>query len=160
MKIANSIKISVFAKEDENEAAIEEKLRELTSLDLEKEKINVKKQTATGFNEKKIRIMEIVLEKDRHIKAFIGFLKENLGEKQKEILLRQKESRLDNNLNFFIRLDKEKLLNNEFWITDSGNCFHIKANIAAFPKKKEKAVEIIKSIFTGHGFRDNRYMQT
>lgn len=147
MKIANSVRISVFTKEEENAAEIEEKLRRLVHFDLEKEKISVQKQAATGFNEKKITIMEIILVKDRHINAFLDFLKEKLGERQKELLLRQKESRLDDELNFFMRLDKEKLLQDEFWITDSGNCFHIRISVAAFPRKRENAAKIIENVF-------------
>ncbi len=147
MKLANSVRISVFSKEDENEQAIENKLKEMIPLDLEKEKIAITRQTATGFNERKIRILEVLLTKDRHTTAFLEMLAQNLGEKQKEMLLRQKETRLDNDLNFFIRLEKNRLLNGEYWITDSGNCFHIKINIAAFPKKKDKAFEIIEWIF-------------
>ncbi len=147
MKLANNVRISVFSKEDENEQAIEEKLKQMVPLELEKEKITLTKQTAMGFNEKKIRILEIALNKDRHINTFLESITKNLGEKQKELLLRQKESRLDEELNFFIRLDKEKMLNNEYWITDSGSCYHIKINIAAFPRKREKAFEIIEQIF-------------
>ncbi len=147
MKLVNSIKMSVFTKEEENEREIEEKLKQLIPLELEKEKIAVTKQTATGFNEKRIRIIEAMLTKDRHINAFLEKLKENLSEKQKELLIRQKESRLDDELNFFIRLDKEKLLNNEHWVTDSGNCYHIRINIAAFPKRREDALKMIEKIF-------------
>ena len=146
MKLANSIKISVFAKGEENEQEIEDKLKQLIPLDLEKEKIAVTKQTATGFNETRIRIIEAMLTKDRHINAFLEKLSENMSEKQKELLIRQKESRLDDELNFFIRLDKEKLLNNEYWVTDSGNCYHIRINIAAFPKRREYALEMIEKV--------------
>ncbi len=143
MKLANNVRIKVFAKEEENAAEIEEKLKQLVPLDFEKEKIPVKKQAATGFNEKKITIMELSLAKNKHINAFLDFLKEKLGERQKELLIRQKETRLDNELNFFMRLDKEKLLQNEFWITDSGNCYHIKISVAAFPRKRENALKAV-----------------
>ncbi|MBI2141992.1 hypothetical protein HYU15_00705 [Candidatus Woesearchaeota archaeon] len=143
MKLANNVKISVFSKEEENAAEIEEKLKQLVPLDLEKEKIPVKKQAATGFNEKKITIMETSLIKDRHINSFLGFLKEKLGERQKELLIRQKESRLDEHLNFFIRLDKEKLKNGEFWVTDSGNCYHIRISVASFPRNRENAMRAV-----------------
>ena len=43
MKVVNSIKFSVFVKEGEDEDAIKEKLLDLIDLDLEKEKIEIKK---------------------------------------------------------------------------------------------------------------------
>ena len=41
MKIANSIKFSVFVKEGEDEGAIKDKLLDLISIDIEKEKIEL-----------------------------------------------------------------------------------------------------------------------
>lgn len=147
MKLANSIRISVFAKEDEDESRIEEGLKSVIPLDFEREKISVERKTSIGFNERKIRILGILLQKDRHINAFLEFLGGKLGERQKGLLLRQKESRLDSELYFFIRLDKEKLLNGEFFITDSGSCYHIRISIAAFPKSRLDALGVVERIF-------------
>jgi len=148
MKLLNNIKLSVFIKEDEDEERLTQVLKSLVPFDLEEEKIGVKKINATGFGEKKIIIAEINLEKERHNKEFLRRLNELLSEEQKELLKRQAESRLDESFNFFIRFDKEKLLNHEHLkITDCGHCFHIKMNIACFPRKREKAMEIIQNIF-------------
>ena len=63
-------------------------------------------------------------------------------------MLEQKESRLDEDLNFFVRIDKEKWIDGkEMFLTDSGNCFHIKILIAAFPKKRENALKIVEKMF-------------
>jgi RNA binding exosome subunit len=148
MKLAHQIKISVFIHEEENREEIYNKLLTLVPFNIKEQKRILNEDTAQGFNERKIKTYEIVLEKDRHINSFLEFLKEKLSDEQKELLLRQKESRLDNERNFFIRLDKEKLLNNEFYITDSGNCFHIKISIAAFPASREKAIEVVNQIFS------------
>lgn len=148
MKFAHNVKISVFCKEYENETAIIHSLKSLFPFYLEKEKIKLNQQTATGFNETKIKIFDIILDKERHINKFLGFLKEKLSAEQKGLLIRQAESRLDEKLDFFIRFDKDKLIQeNKLYITDSGNCFHIKISIAAFPSKREKALEAIKTLF-------------
>ena len=148
MKIAHSVRITVFVKEGEDEGKIKSKLLELIPFNLEEEKLELKEQIATGFNESKIKIFEIVLEKDRHIEAFLEKLVEGLSEETKELILRQAESRLDDDCNFFLRFSKEKLIEeNDLWVTDQGNCFHIKINVAAFPKKREIAMEIIRNVF-------------
>ena len=148
MKLANQIKVKVFAKEGDNREEILSKLISLFPFDIEKEKINVNEDTALGFNGKEIKIYEIILDKDRHINQFIEKLKCSLDEEKEEMILRQAESRLDDNLDFFIRIDKKKLMEEDiFWITDAGNCFHIKMSIAAFPATREKAIEVIKHIF-------------
>ena len=44
-------------------------------------------------------------------------------------------------------LNIEELLKEKYSITDSGDCFHIKMHIAAFPKNRESALKVIEKIF-------------
>ena len=148
MKIANSIKLTVFAKQEENQEKIKSTLLSLIPFNLEQENLQISQQTATGFNENKIIIFEILLEKERHIQSFLDNLLQNLSQEAKQLILKQAESRLGNECNFFLRFSKDKLINeNEIWLTDQGNCFHIKINIAAFPKNRDIALEIIRNVF-------------
>ncbi len=146
MKIAHSVKISVFANEGEDRERIKEKLVSLIPLDLEKEKIKIEEKKAQGFNEKEIIIYTVLLNKDRNVNAFLDSFFSKFDEVQKNMLIRQKESRVDDDCNFFIRLDKEKLLNDEFRIIDSGNCFHVKIQIAVFPSRKEAAFGVVEAL--------------
>lgn len=147
MRSANSIHIRVFSKEGEDEEKIAERIKLLAPFDFEKEKIKFRRETAISFNESKIKIFTLLLEKERHTTAFLKLLMSKLAQEQKELLLRQIETRLDTELNFFIRIDKEKLLNeNRLWITDSGNCYHITISIAAFPRKREVALKVVDEI--------------
>ena len=146
MKVANSIKVKVFIKEGEDEEKVKQKLLSLVPFSIEESQLS--KSLATGFNESKITIYEVLLEKDRHIRDFLDSLLAKLDNEVKERILQQAESRLDNEGNFFLRFKKDKYMNeNELSLTDQGNCFHIKINIAAFPKKREKELEIIRNIF-------------
>ena len=54
--LAHNINITVFCKPEEDVGLITEKLLFLVPLDLKKEKIELKRTNATGFNEKKITI--------------------------------------------------------------------------------------------------------
>ena len=78
---------------------------------------------------------------------FLKVLNEKLSKEQKDMLVMQVDSRLDDELHFFIRLDKEKLMDDEYFITDSGNCFHVRMSIAAYPAKKEIGKKIVQNIF-------------
>ena len=148
MRIAHSVKITVFAKPEDDADKIKAKLKELIPFDLEKEKIVLDQKTAKGFDNREITIFEVILTKEQHTNLFLKNLINNLSEESKELILRQAETRLDKDYNFFLRLSKDKLINeNEFWVTDAGNCFHIKINLAVFPKKMEKALELIKELF-------------
>jgi hypothetical protein len=146
MKLANIIKVSVFIKPEEDENSLKLKFLELLPFNLEEEKIVLKKTRATGFGQKEIIIYEVELSKDKHTNLFLKNLKEKLDEQQRTMLVKQ-EDRLDERLNFFIRLDKESLLHGQYQVTDCGECFHIRISIAAFPRKKEVALEVVKKIF-------------
>lgn len=148
MKLCHNIKASVFCNEEEDENDVLNHFLQLFPFNIEKEKIKLKKTKAKGFNEKIITIFEIALKKDKHINSFLEFLNEKLNNSQKELILKQLNSRLDNDLNLFLRFDKNKLLKEDrLWLTGKGNCFHFKIAIAVFPKKKEKAISIIQKIF-------------
>lgn len=148
MRLANFIELRVFSYEGEDENKIIEKLKSLVPFDLQNEKVSISQKTATGFNEKTIRIFGIRLEKERHTNKFIENLASKLTSEQKELLVRQAETRLDTEFNFFVRFDKTRLLKkDELWLTDSGNCYHIKINIACFPRTKENAIGVIRNVF-------------
>lgn len=147
MKYAHNIKVSVFCKQEDNEADILKNLLALFPFNLEEQKVKVNRSNAEGFQQRKIVIYEITLEKDRHINEFINHLLSSLNDEQKQLLIRQLDSRIDNDLNFFLRLDKDKLIKEgKYFITEYGNCYHIKMSVAAFPSKKEMALEVIRNM--------------
>jgi RNA-binding protein len=146
MKIAHSITITVFAKEEEDKQKIKEKLLGLVPEGIDKEKLKLNEQAATGFSEKKITIYTLTIDKENHITKFLKNILSKLSNEQKNMLSNQIESRIDEECNFYIRLDKEKLYEGECHMTDQGNCYHIKTHLAAFPAKKEKATEIARKI--------------
>lgn len=146
MKQLNHVKISVFCKEGEKEAEILEGLKLLLPLDFEKEKIKLEKRTALGFNKKKVIVIDVNINKNRHIKTFVGNINNRLNQEQKDMIKRQADSRLDQNLDFFLRFDKDRLIKEKrLWMIDGGNCYHIKMSIAIFPKRRERALELIKN---------------
>lgn len=148
MKTTHAIKLSVFSKEEDNEQDVLNSFLSLFPFNLEEQKITLNKTNAEGFNQSKIKVFEVMLEKERHTTPFLKHLLEKLTPEQKELILRQAESRLDNELKLFLRFDKDKLMKeNRLWLTDSGNCFHIKMSIASFPAKREAALEVVKGIF-------------
>jgi len=147
MKYAHSLKLSVFSNENEDSGLILSSLKEFFPLAFA-DKIKIKKTEAEGVNENKIEIFEIILTKDKLINQFLESLTEKLDKESKKQIIKQSESRLDENLDFFIRFDKDSRINEkELVLTDSGKCFHLKMAIAAFPKKREVALNIVKELF-------------
>jgi RNA binding exosome subunit len=148
MKLLHNLLLTVYAKPEDDGKKVKENIRKFFPFDLKEEKIKINQKTATGFEERKIRIFTVELEKQRHLNKFIKHLREVLREDQKELLRKQKRSRIDQNNHFFIRFDKDKLITqDEFWITDAGNCYHLKLSIAAFPTSRENALKTIDDLF-------------
>lgn len=146
--LLRKVSVRVFSKDEDSEELILNSLKSLFPFSLEDEKVEISRCTASGFGGAKILILELSLSKQRHLNAFLKSFVSRLGSGQKETLLIEKESRLDENLDFFIRLDKQILAEKkEFFITDSGSCFHITLSIAAFPAKREQAMKILEKIF-------------
>lgn len=146
MKLINSVKVSVFCYENDSEDEIIKGLRFIFPLDFEKEKIRIEKRTAEGFNEKKIITINILMQKDSQNNAFLDNINKNLSEQQKELIKRQAESRLDENLDFFLRFDKDKIIKEKkLWIIDGGNCYHVRMSVAAFPKRRETALDVVRN---------------
>jgi RNA binding exosome subunit len=151
MKLAHQIKIKVFSyeKNNEDDKLILDKFLQLFPFDLKDEKIELNKTNTKGFEERKITIFEVKLTKEKHTKQFLENLIQNIDEEQKKLILAQLESRLDDNLDFFLRFDKsEYLKNDKLKLTDSGNCIHVEISVAAFPKKREIGLEIVKEVFS------------
>jgi RNA binding exosome subunit len=148
MKLCHNIIVRVFCHSHEDEKRIEATLRSLFSFDLEKEKIplhRIKATAADGFTP--IFILQIHLEKDKHIAKFLEQLNKNLTPENKNMLIRQ-DNRIDDDCNFYMRLDKPKLLEGIYWLTDEGNCFHFRFCVAAFPKKREVAKVVVRRMFS------------
>lgn len=147
MKHLHRITITVFAKPEENEDRILEGLITLMPFDLAKENITLQREIATGFNDREISIYTLVLERQRHIRAFLSQLTSHLTAGQQRLLISQADSRLDEECNFYLRIDKPEWLNGNLYLTDSGNCYHIKLTLAAYPKNKQAALAIVNTLF-------------
>src|SRR3989338_8351727 len=152
MKYAHSIRLNVFSYENENIQNILGAFLKFFPFSLEENKIELKKTEAKGDSESSITIFEVVLTKTNLINQFLDFILGSLDKKQKELILEQIESRLDENLDFFIRFDKKEWISsNKLKLTDSGKCFHLKINVAAFPRKREIGLKIINELFQNKG---------
>lgn len=154
MQYAHNIKISVFVKESESESAITAALKKLSGLPEKsfaatekKERVGIGRTVAAGFNEESIIILELILTSQKHIKQFLNHLLSLLSPSDKELLRRQKTSRIDAALHFFIRLDKSHLLRDDVLLTGGGSCFHLTITLAAFPRKREAAERVADALF-------------
>lgn len=149
MKWVHRIVISTFAKPEDAVSDVEAAMRSLVPFNLEEAKVKLEVQKSEGFNHRTIKIFTIILLKESHTNDFLQFLLDNLADEQKRLLISQAESRLDENFDFFIRVDNDHWANErKIWFTDTGNCFHIKLSLAVFPKRKATALALVEKLLT------------
>lgn len=148
MKNAHYITVRVFIKPEEDEEKIKQTIQDIIGVDekhFEKERVEVKKETVLGFQDRKIQKVMVTLHKNNKINDFLQRLNNNLNDEDL-LALRKQDNRIDDDMNFYLRLRKKELLNGTYVLTDKGNCYHVKINLATYPKKKIKAKEIIRRV--------------
>lgn len=147
-KIFHSVVVNVFIKEEDNFEQVEQVFLNLFPFDLIKEKIIYEKTEALITEERKLNILKVILNRNRNMNDFMKSIKEKISIEDKNLLVEQLNSRIDEDLNFFFRINKDKLLKEGiFQLTDTGNCFHFKCHVATYPQNLEKAKEKIKLFF-------------
>lgn len=145
MKQIHNFTIRVFIHdENEEEISLNTLLRFLPD-DLEKEKIiieneEIRVEHGTDFNK-----LEVKLTKDRHTKLAFNTLLNLLTTEEITTLIAQ-ENRIDDNGRFFMRFERKALDHGKVILTDGGDCYHFSILIAAYPKNRTRAIEIVKEM--------------
>lgn len=146
MWIAHNVRIEVFAYDEEREDIKNSLLSlcpETVLDDIYEGKLRIEEHVMKGKREeeKDITIYRLHLEKRKDSTAFV---KQLFGKLNDENIENKLFKRIDENCKCYIRLDKESLLKGEYKLIYGGDCFHIKIALAAFPKKRKKAQELLK----------------
>ncbi|MEN6291529.1 MAG: RNA-binding protein [Methanobacterium sp.] len=102
--------------------------------------------TTEGYFKNPVLILHDKISKNREIKNFIHILEE-IDESSKKQLRSELENKMDERGNLFLRFDKQRAYLGDLKIIKHGDAIHVKINIAAYPAKKEKAMEVARDIF-------------
>lgn len=138
MKISQ-VRLSVVIHDWDNEKLVEEKFNELLK-DIEKDKIEIKKNTDKGLISYKLSYLYTKIEKKKYIDIFL----KNLLEKGLDINELEKNINFDENSNVYFRIDKEDLIKNDrIRITYGDNTFQVRIGIDGYKKDNEKVKEFI-----------------
>ena len=146
-QLLHNITITVFEKDTSKIEGIYKTFNELLPIDFSKEKINVKHEKTTGFNEKTIHILSLKTIKPRHNYLLIKNILKKMNNKDLKKIYNERENRLDQEGHFYMRLDKKSLLEKKYVLTEKGDCFHFKIKIAAFPNNRTNLLKSIEKIF-------------
>ena len=150
MKYIHTVTIRVFSK-NETPESIEKGFDYLLPFDLMKEKIKINSQYFHADSEnpdaEPMTVYSVFMDRQAFIGEFIKYFRSLLTPEQKKNIIARAEKFMDEDCAIYIRMDKNELIRERIEFVEHGDCFHITMNIAAFPKKKEKALEIVKMLF-------------
>ncbi len=140
IKMIHNIKFRAFVYENESVDEISQAILNL----LPEAEIEV--EEAEGLLEDKILILTGIVSKKRYTKTFFNKLLEAVD---LEKLNSDLEQKMDEKGNWFLRFDKIDALDEKLTILDSGDSIHLKIKIAAFPAKKQIAVDKVREAILG-----------
>ena len=137
----HNIKFRAFVYEDES---VEEISQAILNILPEAE---IEAEEAEGMLEDKIIILSGVVSKKRYTKTFFNTLLEfaDLDKLNSDL-----ERKMDEKGNWFLRFDKSDALNEKWTILDSGDSVHMKIKVAAYPARKDIAVEKVRDAILSH----------
>ena len=137
----HNIKFRAFVYENES---IDEITQSILNILPEAE---IEAEEAEGLLEDKIIILSGVVSKKRYTKTFFKTLMDSVDlEKLNDDL----ELKIDEKGNWFLRFDKDDALDEKWTILDNGDAIHLKVKIAAFPAKKQIAVDKVREAIESH----------
>ena len=131
----HNIKFRAFVYEDESVDEISQAILNILP------EAEIEAEEAEGMLEDKIIILSGSVSKKRYTKTFFNEL---LDAVDKEKLNEDLELKMDEKGNWFLRFDKVDALNEKWTILDSGDSIHLKVKIAAYPAKKEIAIDKVR----------------
>ena len=107
------------------------------------------------MTEDKIIILSGTVSKKRYTKEFFNLLLESVDlDKLNDDL----ERKMDEKGNWFLRFDKEDAIDEKMTIKDSGDSIHLKIKIAAYPAKKEIAVDKVREAIFDKNFSKEKFV--
>ena len=131
----HNIKFRAFVYEDESVDEISQAILNLLP------EAEIEAEEAEGLLEDKILILTGVVSKKRYTKDFFNKL---LQSTDLEKLNNDLEQKMDEKGNWFLRFDKNDALDEKLTVLDKGDSIHLKVKIAAFPAKKQIAVDKVR----------------
>ena len=133
----HNIKFRAFVYEDES---VEEVSQAILNILPEAE---IEAEEAEGM----IIILSGVVSKKRYTKTFFNTL---LDSTDMDKLNSDLERKMDEKGNWFLRFDKSDALDEKWTILDSGDSVHMKIKVAAYPARKDIAVEKVRDAILSH----------
>jgi RNA binding exosome subunit len=100
-----------------------------------------------GHHGNPITILSVQLKKKAECLNFAHFVRGNFSEETVDILREEMPERLDDDLVFHLRFDKQAAYLQQVKLTNSSDAIIAKVKIETYPKNREKAGAIVEELF-------------
>ncbi|MBP1946077.1 RNA-binding protein [Methanobacterium petrolearium] len=104
------------------------------------------KEVTEGYHNNPVIILHGKITKKREINDFLEKLR-SLKPSVKKKILKELHNRMDDKGNLFLRFDKQCAYLGDLKMVEHGDALHLKLKIAAYPARKEIALEVAQKIF-------------
>jgi RNA binding exosome subunit len=102
---------------------------------------------AEGHHGNPIIILSVQLKKKAECLNFAHFVRGNFSEEDVDMLRKEMPERLDDDMVFHLRFDKQAAYLHQVKLTDSSDAIIAKVKIETYPKNREKAGAIVEELF-------------
>ncbi len=143
-----TMRVSAHATEDRSrvKAALDFFLQ--NCLNRESDLCNLIEETQVeGYYGNPILMYNAKLSRKPHTRAFVRFIKDNLEAADFEVLRKELSSRLDEDLVFHLRFNKQAAFMGWAEMTSSSDAVIVKVKIATYPKDIHKAMIVLEELF-------------
>jgi RNA binding exosome subunit len=100
----------------------------------------------TETDEGKMIIYTLFFRKMSAVNEFARKISLNMTPEERKEYQDEPEKILDAEGKLSVRIDKELLMQGKISLTDDGNCYQVRASVAAYPKNEERILEAVKKI--------------
>ncbi len=105
----------------------------------------IQSEVTEGHYKTPVLILHDKINKKQDIKNFIKNLN-NIRSYDKKGILKDLDKKMDDKGNFFLRFDKQKAYQGELEVVEHGDSIHVKIKMAAYPAKKDIAMELVRKL--------------
>ncbi|NLI61891.1 MAG: exosome subunit [Methanosarcinaceae archaeon] len=103
--------------------------------------------SANGHFGNPISLISAKIENKGNSSRFVNFFNENISDEDRQILRSEMPDRLDDDLNFYMRFDKQEAFAGRLKLTDGDDAVFVKIKIETYPKSWENAGLIVEELF-------------
>ena len=149
------VQLRTFAHATEDQAKVEAALACAAGHDLEdaagekRFRTLLKDTSAAGHFNNPIHILEVELTRNRDVRAFWEAIFESDGIAPR--LLREADRRLDDDLVFWFRIDKQKAAQGAVHLSRGEDVIHVRAKLATYPKDRTVALAWLEAFLAQAG---------